>query len=181
MTDKTSSNNSPKSWEQQPGEPPKWYSRFRTFLRLGPSRSLAGAYRAWTGGQGRPSQTARKRHKEWRWEERGIDWDNANHEEKVAFEAAHEAETRERNNHLNGKIFNAINVAFDVADLENLSKEEARAMLPTLRGYLNTISDLQRRAKQSSQDHDHLSASSGWPVLDEEARKILERYNDDEE
>ena len=41
MTDDTS----PKSWQPQPDEPPEWYDRFEIYLSLGPSRSLAAAYR----------------------------------------------------------------------------------------------------------------------------------------
>ncbi|MCY4412902.1 MAG: hypothetical protein OXC27_20785 [Caldilineaceae bacterium] len=178
-TQETTDKTSPGPWEQQPDEPPKWYTRFRIYLRLGPSRNLTAACRIWANSQGRPSQTTRKKSKEWRWEERATAYDKAKREEKAAFEAAREAESRERNLHLNSKIFDAINAAFDIADLENLTREEARALLPTLRGYLSTATELQRRHKQSSLDH--LPASSDWPVLDEESKKILHLYNADEE
>jgi len=180
-TQEKTDNNAPDPWEQRPDEPPKWYTRFRIFLRLGPSRNLTAAYRIWANSQGRPSQTARKKSREWHWEERAIAYDQAKREEKAAFEAAREAESRERNLHLNSKIFDAINAAFDIADLENLTKEEARALLPTLRGYLSTASELQRRHKQSSLASDHLSAGSGWPELDPETERILDLFADEEQ
>ena len=177
MTD----DNSPKLWQPQPDEPPVWYNRFHIYLKLGPSRTLPTAYRIWTGSHGRPSRTARNKAKEWRWEERAIAYDQSNREEKAAFEAARVAEARERNRRLNTKIFETISAVFDTADLTNLTKEEARALLPSLRGYLRTASELQRRDLQSTQDTDQLPASSDWPVLDEESKKILHLYNADEE
>ncbi len=180
-TQETTDKTSPGPWEQQPDEPPKWYTRFRLYLRLGPSRNLTAAYRIWANGQSRPSQTTRKKSKEWRWEERAVAYDKAKREEKAAFEAAREAESRERNLHLNSKIFDAINAAFDIADLENLTREEARALLPTLRGYLSTASELQRRHKLSSLASDHLSSASGWPEMEPETEKILDLYADEEQ
>ncbi len=177
MTD----NPAPKPWDKQPDEPPEWFNRFHIYLTLGPSRTLLAAYHEWSGSKGNHSSTVNKRSKEWRWKERALAFDQANRAEKAAFEAAREAEARERRIRQNDRIFQAVAAALDAADLENLSTEEARTHLPSLRLLYATTSEQQRRELQSSPDHDHLSASSGWPVLDEEARKILERYNDDEE
>jgi hypothetical protein len=33
-------------WQQQPGEPPLWYSRFHRFLLMGARRSLLATYNA---------------------------------------------------------------------------------------------------------------------------------------
>ena len=177
MTDETS----PKLWEQQPGEPPKWFERFHIYLKLGPSCTLTAAYHIWTGNDSKLSSTTSTRAREWQWEERAMAYEQANREEKAAFEAAREAEARERNLRLNNKIFEAIAAVFDTADLTNLTKEEARAMLPSLRGYPRTASELQRRELQSSRASDQLPTSSGWPVLDPEAEKILDRFYADEE
>ena len=177
MTD----DSSPKPWQQLPDEPPQWYDRFEIYLRLGPSRTLAAAYRIWAGSQGRPSKTARERAEEWRWQERAIAWDKANRKEKAALEAARSAESRERNLRLNSKIFEAISAVFETADLTNLTKEEARDILPSLRGYLRTASELQRRELQTPLDNDQLDASDGWPDLDPVAEKILDSYVADED
>ena len=74
MTDGTT----PKDWEQQPDEPPKWYNLFHIFLRLGPSRTITAAYRIWAGGNSKLSSTASKRAKEWRWEKRAMAEDQTN-------------------------------------------------------------------------------------------------------
>lgn len=175
MTDKTA----PKPWDQQPDEPPKWYTRFGIYLGLGPTRTPTAAYRIWTNGSGKLSRTASKRVKEWRWEERGIAWDKAGREEKAAFESAREAEARERNLHLNTKIFEAVSTVFDTADLPNLTKEEARAFLHRLPALLRIASDLQRRERQALRASDHFSANDGWPELDPEIEKILDMYTDE--
>ncbi len=180
-TKKMTDDSSPKAWEQQPNEPPNWYNRFEIYLGLGPSRTPTAAYRIWTGGNSKLSSTASKRAKEWRWEERAIAYDRANREEKAAFEAARVAEARERNLRLNTKIYEAISAVFDTADLTNLTREEARALLPTLRGYLSTASELQRRHKLSSLASDHLSSASGWPEMEPETEKILDLYADEEQ
>jgi hypothetical protein len=37
---------SPKPWDRQPGESPKWFARLEAFRLLGPARSLLAAYRS---------------------------------------------------------------------------------------------------------------------------------------
>ena len=177
MTD----DSSPKSWHQQPDEPPDWFNRFHTYLTLGPSRTLTAAYREWAKSKGSPSSTASQQYNKWNWKERALAYDQANREEKAAFEAARAAEARERRIRKNNKILEAVAAALDTADLENLSTEEARALLPSLRLLYATTAELQRRELQSTQDHDQLPTSSGWPVLDPEAEKILDRFYADEE
>ena len=177
MTDDTS----PKPWDQQPDEPPEWHNRFHIFLTLGPSRTLTAAFHEWSGSDGKHSSTVSQRAKEWRWKERAMAFDQANREEKAAFEAARAAEARERRIRKNNKILESVATALDTADLENLSTEEARALLPSLRLLYATTSDLQRRELQSQLAHDQLPTSSSWPVLDPEAEKILDRFYADEE
>ena len=176
MTD----DSSPKSWHQQPDEPPDWFNRFHTYLTLGPSRTLTAAYREWANSKGSPSSTASQQYNKWNWKERALAFDQANREEKAAFEAARAAEARERRIRKNDKILESVAAALDTADLENLSTEEARALLPSLRLLYATTAELQRRELQSTQDHDQLPSSSGWPVLDPIAEKILDRFYADE-
>ncbi len=173
MTEDTS----PKPWHQQPDEPPDWYDRFHAFLNLGPSRSLTAAYRKWANSTGKPSSTTSQQYHKWRWKERAMAYDQAKREEKVA----RESEAREHRIRQNNTILQAVAAALDIADLENLTKEEARQLLPSLRVLYATTSELQRRELQSTQDTDHLPASSDWPVLDEESKKVLHHYNADEE
>ena len=170
----------PKPWHQLPDEPPDWYDRFHTFLNLGPSRSLTAAYREWTNSNGKPSSTSSHQYHKWRWKERAMAYDQAKREEKAAFEAARESEAREQRIRQNNTILQAVAAALDAADLKNLTTEEARQLLPSLRVLYATTSELQRRELQSTQDTDHLPASSDWPVLDEESKKVLHLYNADE-
>ena len=62
MTDDTS----PKSWRQQPDEPPNWYDRFHTYLTLGTTRTLTSAFRMWANNSGSPSSTVSKQASKWR-------------------------------------------------------------------------------------------------------------------
>lgn len=171
---------SPKPWEQQPDEPPEWYDRFHTYLTLGPSRSLTAAYRAWADSKGNPSKTASNRYNKWNWVERALAYDQATREEKAAFEAAREAEARERRLHRLEKIIEDSAAALDIADLKNLSPQEARALLPSLRLLFSSAVELQRRELQSAPASDHFPAASGWPELDPEIEKILDMYADEE-
>ena len=171
---------SPKPWEPQPDEPPEWYDRFHTYLTLGPSRSLTAAYRAWADSRGNPSQTASQQYNKWNWKERALAYDQANREEKAAFEAAREAEARERRLRRLEKIIEDTTSALDTADLKNLSQEEARAMLPSLRLLFSSAVQLQRRELQSAPASDNFPAASGWPELDPEIEKILDMYADEE-
>ena len=125
MTD----NSAPKPWDKQPDEPPEWFNRFHIYLTLGPSRTLLAAYHEWSGSKGNHSSTVNKRSKEWRWKERALAFDQANRAEKAAFEAAREAEARERRIRQNDRIFQAVAAALDAADLENLSTIEDNAVI----------------------------------------------------
>ena len=65
----------PDPWEQQLGEPNRWYARFESFRLAGPSRSLLGsvnADRLARGGNRSRSlpQAWAKNAKRWRWRER---------------------------------------------------------------------------------------------------------------
>ena len=179
-TDMTN-DSSPKPWQPQPEEPPEWYNRFHIFLNMGPSRTLAAAYREWANSDGKPSGAASRQSAKWNWKERAMAYDQANREEKAAFEADRAAEARERRIRRNNKILESVAAALDTADLENLSTEEARALLPSLRLLYATTADLQRRELQSTKDDDQLPSSSDWPVIDPTAEKILDDHYDDEE
>lgn len=173
-------NNSLKPWERQPDEPLEWFDRFHIYLSLGPSRNLTAAFRIWSGSQGDLSGTAGQKAKEWRWKERAIAFDQAKREERAAYEEAREAEARQRRRYYYDIILEDSAVAIKTADLKNLTTQEARDRLPSLRHLFVNIAEQQRRDKQSLLDREELHPSAGWPVLDEEAMKILRRYNNDE-
>jgi len=74
-----------KPYDQQPGEPHKWFSRFQHFCLLGPNRTLIKAYRDLmtnpSNGQGPArairtvSQTWRQKARQYDWQSRAADWD----------------------------------------------------------------------------------------------------------
>jgi len=70
----------PLAWEQQAGEPNRWYARFERFRLAGPNRSLLStlnAERQQRGakkGKSLPQAWARSVH-QWRWRERAQAWD----------------------------------------------------------------------------------------------------------
>jgi hypothetical protein len=86
-------------WEQQPGEPNRWYARFECYRLAGPSRSLLGAVnalrlpRGLTKSRSIPQAWA-KNAKEWRWRERAEAWDLRQRQEA---RAAHLQEVEEMN------------------------------------------------------------------------------------
>ena len=72
---------SPKPWQQQPNDPPKWYDRFHTYLTLGPTRTLTSAFHMWANNSGSPSGTVSKQAAKWLWKERTMAYDTANRQE----------------------------------------------------------------------------------------------------
>ncbi len=86
-------------WEQQPGEPNRWYARFECYRLAGPSRSLLGTVNALRlpRGLGKSKsipQAWAKNVKQWRWRERAEAWDLRQRQEA---RAAHLQEVEEMN------------------------------------------------------------------------------------
>jgi hypothetical protein len=86
-------------WDQQPGEPNRWYARFEHFRLAGPNRSLLGTSNAEREQRGKrkgrsiPQAWARNASR-WRWRERALAWDE--HERRQA-RVAHTQEIEEMN------------------------------------------------------------------------------------
>ena len=86
-------------WEQQPGEPNRWYDRFERFRLAGASRSLLGAVNSDRQQNGKRTtrsvpQAWAKAAQQWRWRERAEAWDV--HERRQA-RAAHAQQIEEMN------------------------------------------------------------------------------------
>jgi hypothetical protein len=86
-------------WEQQPGEPSRWYARFERFRLAGPSRSLLGAVNIERQQDDKPAtrsvpQAWANAAKKWRWRERAEAWDV--HERRQA-RVAHAQQIEEMN------------------------------------------------------------------------------------
>jgi hypothetical protein len=99
MNDLPTSPESPEPWEQQPGEPTRWYARFERFRLAGSSRSLLGIVNAERQEKGkRPtrsvSQAWAQAAKHWRWRERADTWDA---HERLKARAAHTQQIEEMN------------------------------------------------------------------------------------
>lgn len=144
MTDITS----PKPWDREPDEPVEWYDRFHIYMTLPSPRTLIAAYRKWTGNNGDPSSTAREMAARWRWKERAFQRDQANREEEAEREQARADEARERRLSVIEELTEGTTAALIKADLKNLSAEESRDRLPSLRQLLATLVELQRRELQ---------------------------------
>ena len=89
----------PEPWEQQPGEPNRWYARFERYRLAGPSRSLLAAVNAARQERGvRPGRSVpqawAKAAKQWRWRERAEAWDA---HERLQARAAHAQQVEEMN------------------------------------------------------------------------------------
>jgi len=99
MNDTQITPESPEPWEQQMGEPNRWYSRFEIFRLAGPSRSLLAAVNAERQQRGAPKsksipQAWAKNAKEWRWRERAEAWDER---QRQVARVTHEKEIEEMN------------------------------------------------------------------------------------
>lgn len=71
-----------KLWDRRPGEPNLWYDRFRSFMLMGPERSLLGLYKKHLVAKGKVGRRPRKaptswirNEKKWKWRERAEAWD----------------------------------------------------------------------------------------------------------
>ena len=71
-----------KPYDQLPGEPDRWYERFRQFCDLGPSRSLNRCYSQFLEDRGDPASAAahapgswKRKAAEFDWTERAAAWD----------------------------------------------------------------------------------------------------------
>ena len=164
-----------KPWEQMENEPIEWYARFQVYLDQGPSRTLTGAYRKWTRRNGKPSRSTSERAEEFNWEERALASDQHQREgEAVRADAAR----LRRLDHIH-KILTVIAGVIDQAGLEDLSEEEARALLPTVRPLFHKLLEQERLElptlpKPGEHDQNKL------PYLYDEAERVLDTYPTEE-
>jgi len=79
-------------WARREGEPNEWYARFHTFLLLGSSRSLYGAYTAWREQSGAKRaqkraglpQSWRQAAERWEWAKRAEAFDEHERAQQIA-------------------------------------------------------------------------------------------------
>ena len=157
-------------------EPFDWHARFQIYRDQGPSRSLTKAYREWTDSGGYPSKTTKARAMEWHWDERALAYDQLQRE----GEAARAAAARHRRLDYMDKIITVIAGVIDRASLEDLSTEEARALLPTVRPLLHKLLELERLELPTRPKTDE-NETNNWPDQYEQAEKLLDTYATEEE
>jgi hypothetical protein len=140
-------------WEQQAGEPNRWFARFEFFRLAGPTRSLLGSVnaerlsRAANKSRSIPQAWA-KNAKSWRWRERAEAWDQAQRQEARLARARDIEEMNRRHLHetqaLQSKAFQRLKAM----DLERLSPAdvlryciESAKLERTIRGEPETIEE----------------------------------------
>jgi hypothetical protein len=139
-------------WERIPDEPERWYTRFEVYRRMGPNRTLRGAYRltAQTPGSARskPGRTWYAAARRWRWAERAQAWDAAEAaqaRDRLPDQAMDpQAQRRARVD----ELLNAVTDALRHANLDQMAEAEARQFLPTLRGLLRDLLTAQRTEEE---------------------------------
>ena len=166
----------PNPWDRMQDEPFDWHARFQIYRDQGPSRSLTRAYREWTDSSGYPSKTTKAKAKEWLWEERALAFDQAQREDDTARAAV---ARQRRLDHMN-KIITVFGSVVDRADLENLTVEEARALLPTLRSLYHRLLE-QERLELPTRPKTEEPDAINFPDRYEQAEKLLDSYATEEE
>lgn len=129
-------------WERLPGEPARWYRRFVLYRDLGPQRTLVEAHAAAARAEclAQPRLPARwvQIAATWRWEERAQAWDlwmSAQRDLDAPLPSDPDAYRVAIIERLMGTVYGVI-VA---AGLPSMSAEQARRVLPTLRGLLRDL------------------------------------------
>ncbi len=129
-------------WERLPGEPARWYRRFVLYRDLGPQRTLAEAHAAAARAErlAQPRLPARWTQIAgvWRWHERAQAWDvwmNAQRDLDAPLPNDPDAYRVAIIERLMGTVYGVI----VSAGLPGMSAEQARRVLPTLRGLLRDL------------------------------------------
>jgi len=121
-------------WDRLAGEPALWYSRFDLYRLLGTGRNLDAAYRTAADVEsGRAGASWWANAEKWDWQRRAEAWDAGERDLLRAAEEERRREARERRLHLLGLARESSWKALLAANLSELSEEEARGMLGSLR------------------------------------------------
>jgi hypothetical protein len=115
-------------WEQQPGEPDRWYARFREYLNLGAGRSVsevANANRERVGAKRRDSLAGAwsKMLKQWKWYERAKAYDLHNAEQEAERIRAKEQELNDKAYALTEQIIMKVEQMLNFP-LQTMTREE---------------------------------------------------------
>ena len=135
----------PAAWEQQPGEPAKWYGCFLAYLQLGPTRTHSGLRRSLALESGQPlpaakvSQSWRTAAQRWRWTARARAWDIHQREQLGVSVRAVSLALHERRIEVIEETIEQVREVLDAARLAEADEEQARAWLPQMRLFLRDL------------------------------------------
>ena len=159
------------SWAQQPDEPARWYSRFELYRIMGPNRSLNGAFRLAAQLVGLKSSGAsptwRRAAKRWRWAARAAAWDEVEAARLAGLDAAQRLDRDAQRMEMVDDLLKAVYGALHKAEPENMSKEEARRALPTLRMFFRDL----LVAHRTEADHAQEQGAGEIPFSADELRE----------
>jgi hypothetical protein len=132
-----------RSWERLPDEPDRWYARFEVYRLIGPNRSLLGVYRLVTqllGRTGRaPGQAWQQAAQRWNWQARAQAWDTAEEARLRSLLHTQDLDPHLQRHVMVDDLLNAVYAVLTTADLKGMDREEARRVLPTVRGLLRDL------------------------------------------
>jgi hypothetical protein len=124
-------------WEKLPDEGALWYARFEVFRLAGSSRTIEGAYRSATGlhrlSSKRPGAQWYKAVERFQWWARAEAWDEAERVRIRGLEARRRFDARERRLAKIGRLIEVAEAVLESADLAEMTVEQARELLPTVR------------------------------------------------
>jgi hypothetical protein len=136
-------------WQQMPGEPDRWYSRFQIYLELGVTRTLKAAIAAaGKKARGQPyswsmewSSTPRR----WRWRERANAWDVHQRELLALSERNTRLALHSRRVERMEEYLDAVCEVLDTANMTEVDEQQARTWLPQMRVFLRDLLVAQRQ------------------------------------
>jgi len=135
-----------KPWDQQPGEPDRWYGRFQQFLSMGPERSVLRSFRQ---ARKRPQSTGSSEWSaqalEWRWRERAHAWDDWQRNLLALTERNLRVGLHHSRVAVTEEVIDVLRGVIDRAELTEADRDQARAWLPHLRPFLRDMLVVQRQ------------------------------------
>lgn len=135
-------------WDQQPGEPALWYARFEEYRQIGPHRTHRTAYRRCAQREGLVGKSPDKgwyaQARRWQWAERAAAWDEAQRERLRREDGERRFDARELRLAMIRDLMDMVFAVMKIADLPAMDTDEARRLLPTLRGLFRDLISAER-------------------------------------
>lgn len=175
-------------WDRRPDEPPEWHQRFIAYCGLGPLRSLEQSWHLDALARGAAARSGRSQvPARWRaaarrycWEERAAAWDAYETDRALLPEEHRRTLARRRRLQLIQRILALSMRALDAADMPDLERDEARALLPVVRHVLRDMLTAERAeyaARPETGDAPVLAPFTADELAQAEAevRRVLEQ------